>query len=73
MNVFILTEMHRGKQRRKIVSKLHFHLKIYFDTEAYLYHNTLQTMYLNLEHFKSFRKRLSTCSAVQKQVSTLIC
>lgn len=73
VNVFVLTEMHRGKQWTKITSKLDSHLKIYFNAEAYLYHNTLQKIYLNLEHFKLFRKSLSTFSAVQKQISMLIC
>ena len=56
LNVFILKEMHRGKQRTEIMSKLDFNLKIYFDTEAYLYHNTLQTMYLSLEHLNCLEK-----------------
>jgi len=72
LNVFILTDMHRDKQRTKIMSKLDLNLKIYFDTEAHLYHKALQTMYLNLEHFKLFRKRLSAGIIVQKQLSTLI-
>lgn len=49
LSVSILTEMCKGKQRTMIISKLDFHLKIYFDTKAYLYHNT---MYPNLKYFK---------------------
>lgn len=56
MKVLVLTKMHRGKHRTKIISKLDSHLKIYFDAEAHLYHFTLQTVYVDLGHLKVFKK-----------------
>lgn len=57
MNIFIMSEMRRGKQRTKIMSKLDFHLEVCFDAETYLYHNTPQALCLKFQHLKLFRKK----------------
>lgn len=53
LKVPVLTKMHGGKNRTKIISKCVSLLKIYFDPAAYLYYFTLQVVHVNLEHVTS--------------------